>query len=690
MKRFLRQVVFAAIALASSNLCASDLIPIEKLLSPPVLWSPLVSPDGKTISYVAIHMDAPNLWVAPVDDFSLAQPVTAVAGQGVTTSNVAGAVTYRWTADSRRLLYLQDENGDERWHLMSVDVASKNTRDLTPIDNVQARLVATSRQKPGQVLIELNERRPDRHDLYLVDLVDGARKLVMRNDRFVGVFADNALQARLAIGATADGGFNIFRSIQDATHGGGEVVWQMFIHLGQEDTSALIRAVEQGAWNFTADNTGFRIYDSRGRDTWAIVEIDLESGMTVVLGEDERVDIDAALYHPTSGKLQAFSANWTRRQWTLIDSSLKSDFEALAGVDAGEMTIVSRSDDANIWLIRFQPSNASAEFYVYERKALKAHHFATQIPALDGLRLPEAEPLVTRSRDGLTLVSYLVLPGNIAVDANGMPDTPLPLVVYVHGGPNDERAIYRFHPYLQWLANRGYAVLDVNYRGSLGCGKDFLNAQNLQWGNAMHLDVVDQVQWTIEQGLADPDKIGIFGGSYGGYEVLVAMTKTPDLFACGVDLAGPSEMESFIKIWWENFIPADNMAYKSIVLGNPDTEAGRAALRESSPLYFAHQAKNPILVLQGGQDSRVPTAQADMIVEEFVKAGVAVTYVLFPDEGHGVVRPGNRNLFFALVEVFFGQCLGGSYQPLAGPFDGANVRVPEGVELIQGLPEVVR
>jgi len=259
------------------------------------------------------------------------------------------------------------------------------------------------------------------------------------------------------------------------------------------------------------------------------------------------------------------------------------------------------------------------------------------------------------------------------------------MIVFVHGGPNDERAEYHFHPYLQWLANRGYAVLDVNYRGSPGFGKAFLNAQNLQWGNAMHSDIIDQVEWAVERGIADEDRVGIFGGSYGGYEVLVAMTKTPDVFACGVDLAGPSRLESFITIWWENFIPADNMAYKSIVLGDPATKEGRAALRKSSPVYFASQAKNPILVVQGGKDSRVPKEQADAMVREFVKAGVSVTYAIFPDEGHGIVRPGNWELFNGMVEVFFGQCLGGRSQPLPDSIEGANVEVPNGAELIPGL-----
>jgi dipeptidyl aminopeptidase/acylaminoacyl peptidase len=185
--------------------------------------------------------------------------------------------------------------------------------------------------------------------------------------------------------------------------------------------------------------------------------------------------------------------------------------------------------------------------------------------------------------------------------------------------------------------------------------------------------------------VARRDAVGIFGGSYGGYEVLVAMTRSPEVFACGVDLAGPSDLGSFIEIWWENFIPADNMAYKSVVLGDPSTDDGRAALRRSSPINFAHQARNPILVVQGEQDSRVPTDQASRIVDRFVEHGVPVTYVVFPDEGHGVVRPGNRAAFYGMIEVFFGRCLGGAHDPEALRFEDANMRIPVGAELIPGL-----
>jgi len=674
MRRWAIALVGVVLLAGCGRPAADDLLPLDRLLARPRLWSPLLSPDGRLLSYVAIHNDAPNLFVAPVEDLSAGRPVTAARGQGVTTSNVAGHVIYRWTPDGRRLLYLQDETGAERWHLMSVDVDSGEVRDLTPVGDAQVRLVAAD---AVHALVEINDRRGDRHDLYLLELETGERRLVLQNDRYIGFFADKELNPRLAVAAADDGGFDI-----DLLRGG---AWRPLFHLGQEDTSALIRTVEQGAWSFSDDNSSFRLFDSRGRDTWALLSIDLESGEETVLAQDDRVDLDSPLFDATTGELEAYRVNRARSEWRAVGPDVGPHLDRMREQIDGDLEVLDRSGDGRRWLVAGIHGNASPELYLYDTDLEGARHLATLLPALAGLELPRLHPVVTRSSDGFTLVSYLLLPPGSDPDGDGVPFEPLPTVVYVHGGPNDERAEYGYSPRLHWLANRGYAVLDVNYRGSPGFGKRFLNAQNLEWGNAMHRDVVEQVEWAIERGVARRDAVGIFGGSYGGYEVLVAMTKTPEVFACGVDLAGPSDLEPFIEIWWENFIPADNMAYKSVVLGDPATDEGRAALRRSSPINFAHQARNPILVVQGEQDSRVPTDQASRIVDRFVEHGVPVTYVVFPDEGHGVVRPGNRAVFYAMIEVFFGRHLGGAYDPDVLRLEGANLRIPVGAGLIPGL-----
>jgi dipeptidyl aminopeptidase/acylaminoacyl peptidase len=707
----------AAPAAPAAGSPARELIPLETLTAPPRLWNPLISPDGTRISYVALRDGAPNLWVAPAHRFDEAMPVTAAGGQGVTTSNVAGYSVYRWTADSRRLLYLQDQNGDERWHLMVTDVASGATRDLTPFGNVQARLVAVSEQRPDEALVEINDRRPDRHDLYRVRLDTGARTLVYRNDRFIGIFADNQLRARLAVAVSEDGGFDVFKAAGQSAADAQAPEWAPFFHLRQADTSALIRAVEQNAWNFSADNRRFRIYDSRGRDTWSLVEIDLDSGKTRSLAHDDRVDIDSALYDG-SGEVSGWRAYYLRARWHSPSGAVQRLLTRLQRAHDGDLDIISRSRDATRWLVSYSPSARSPEFYIFEPRTDRLMRIAVQIPGLDALSLPQFRPVVIASRDGKPLVSYLALPAASAgrrvgagpglgagpgagagrrvgagptagagAGAGAGRRAKLPMIVYVHGGPNDERAVLRYFSRLQWLADRGYAVLNVNYRGSPGFGKRFLNAQDLEWGRRMNLDVVDQARWAVRRGIADPQRIGIFGGSYGGYEVLAAMTKTPGVFACGAALAAPSDLESFIRVWWENFIPATNMAYKSIVLGDPDTPRGRAALYDESPIHFAQQARGSLLIAQGGEDTRVPVDQAQRMVDALRAAQVPVTYLVYPEEGHGVVRPGNRRSFYAITEAFFGHCLGGDYTPLSLQLDEANVRIPVGADLVPGLAQ---
>jgi dipeptidyl aminopeptidase/acylaminoacyl peptidase len=587
---------------------------------------------------------------------------------------VAGHVIYRWTPDSRRLLYLQDDSGNERWHLMVADIATGEARDLTPVDDSQVRLVAAS---ATHALVEINDRRPDRHDLYRVDLGTGERDLVVRNERYIGFFADHRLRPRMAVAASPDGGFDV----DVLRHG----TWQPLYHVGQGDTSALIRTVEQNTWSFSTNDSTIRLYDSRGRNTWALVAIDLDTGDEIVLAHDDRVDLDSPLYDPVTGALQAYRTNWTRGRWHAVDPGLAGHLERMQRQVQGDLAVLDRSADGRRWLLADIPGNASPELLLYDMATGETRHLATLMPDLDGLELPPLHPVVTSSSDGLPLVSYLVLPRGSDPDVDGVPDRQLPMVVYVHGGPNDERAEYGYSARLHWLANRGYAVLDVNYRGSPGFGKHYLNAQNLEWGRAMHSDVVEQVEWAVAQGIALEHRVGIFGGSYGGYEVLVAMTTTPEVFACGADLAGPSDLESFIEIWWENFIPADSMAYKSAVLGNPNTAEGRAALRRSSPLHLAHRARNPVLVVHGAQDSRVPADQAERIVDRFVEHEVPVTYVVFPDEGHGVVRAGNRTAFYSIVEAFFGQCLGGAYRPVTDQLEEANLLIPVGSDRVPGL-----
>jgi dipeptidyl aminopeptidase/acylaminoacyl peptidase len=292
-----------------------------------------------------------------------------------------------------------------------------------------------------------------------------------------------------------------------------------------------------------------------------------------------------------------------------------------------------------------------------------------------------------KARDGLTLVSYLSLPPGSDANGDGIPDAPVPLVLNVHGGPW-ARDDYGFDPEHQWLANRGYAVLGVNYRGSTGFGKSFINASNKEWAGKMHDDLLDAVEWAVAQKITTADKVAIYGGSYGGYATLVGLTFTPHTFACGVDIVGPSNLATLLATippYWKSFF--EEFATR---VGDPRTEEGKKLLEERSPLTRVDAIKKPLLIAQGANDPRVKQAESDQIVQSMKDKGLPVTYVLYPDEGHGFARPANRTSFYAIAEGFLAQCLGGRYEPVGDDFKGPNVQVPEGAQHVPGLPDALK
>jgi dipeptidyl aminopeptidase/acylaminoacyl peptidase len=658
----------AASAAPQSSASAEDpLIPFKTLLAPATVQAPKLSPDGKYLSFLSPVNGVTNIMVAPVSDVKAALPITRDTKRGFQAQTISGDPVYLWAMNGTHMLYLQDKDGDENWLLYSVNVQTGDLKSLTPFKNTQVRVLRLSPTHPDEALIAVNNRDPRYHDVYRVNVVSGKLELVEKNNRFVAYVADNDLKLRVAVALGKGGGYEILKSLGDGA-------WQLYFALTTDDSLG-------SAIGFDASNRFLYAYDSRGRDTAALVKHDLEAGKMTVVASNDKVDVDAAIVHPATGAIQAYATTWTRKKWNFLDGSIKRDFDYLATVRDGDLNVESRSRNDQRWVVRYTLSDAPETFYLYDRLARKATKLFTSTPQLEGLPLTKMNPVVVKSRDGFDLVSYVSFPRWIDPDGDGKPSKPVPMVMIVHGGPDDERAAYGFAPLLQWLCNRGYAVFYVNFRGSPGFGKKFLNAQHLEWGGKMHDDLIDQVNWAVEQGYTLKDKIAILGGSYGGYATLVGMTMTPDVFACGVEVCGPANLETFIAT-----MPAtwslDRIALK---LGDPRTDAGRALLKARSPYNFAKQTKHPVLIAQGANDSRVPQAEADRLVEAMVKNGVKVTYLLYPDEGHGFVRPQNNYSFFAITEVFLAQNLGGRYQPLSDELEGSSVAVSVGGEHIPGL-----
>ncbi len=676
----MRTLLAGVVVLTGCGVLGSDrgrepdsLYSLQTLLAPATNVAPMVSPDGKWLSFLRPIDGAFNLFVAPIDSIGSARPITKRTGRGLQPFDVSGNVLYRWTKDSKRILFPEDNNGDEKWNIHVVDVTTGDERNLTPMPGVAVEVLTFADGNPNLAAITVRDRHPFFPDLYRLDLSTGERTAIVRNDAMVAVIPDRTLKPRLGIAIAPDGTLDFYR------YGAGGQ-WKLLWDIGPDDVAAVNATSYQKAFAFDRDNRRFMMYDTEGRDFTALVALDPTTGKREVLAEDKG-DLAGVLYHPVTFALEAYATLWTRTTWTAVDPSVKADFERLARVADGELKVVSRSDDLGKWVVQYMLSEAPIGYYLYDRATGKATKLFVGTPSLEGLRFSKLHPFEITSSDSLPLVSYYMLPPWTDPDGDGKPASPQPAVVLVHGGPSDERAQIGFGPFVHWLANRGYAVLYLNYRGSPGFGKKFMNAQNLEWGGKMHRDLLEQVDWAVGRKLIQPDKVGILGGSYGGYAVLVGMTMTPDRFACGVDLVGPSNLEKFMPHW--------NVDRMSMVVGDPRTEDGRRHLRSRSPINFAHQTKHPVLIGQGSNDSRVPKYQSDTVVAAMKGSGVPVVYAVYPDEGHGFGRPANSFSFWAMAEQFLAKCLGGRAAPLGSALEGSSLIVETGADYIPGLAEAL-
>jgi dipeptidyl aminopeptidase/acylaminoacyl peptidase len=640
------------------------LIPRRVLFSNPDKTSTRISPDGSQLSYLAPLDGVLNVWVGPADDPTAARPVTQDAGRGIRF--------YDWAYTNTHILYLQDQDGDENWRLHSVDLVSGVTLDLTPVEGTQARIQQSSPDFSDELLVALNDRVPALHDIYRINIRTGERQLVLQNEGFAGFISDDDFQLRLALRMTPDGGSELLKP--DATGG-----WSPWIQIAMEDTLT----TSPVGFNKAADTV--YLLDSRGRNTAALTSLTLDSGEQAVLAENPQADIDDIMVHPTEKHIQAAASTYDRKQWQILDVTITHDMAYLRQVSPGDIEVISRTLDDSIWIVAYIVDDGPVRYYRYDRETRRATYLFSNRQALDGLPLAKMHAVIIAARDGLHLVSYVTLPvGSEREDDLQRPRAPLPMVLLVHGGPWSRDA-WGYNPWHQWLANRGYAVLSVNFRSSTGLGKDFINAGNHEWGAKMHDDLLDAVAWATQQGIADPERIAIMGGSYGGYATLVGLTFTPETFACGIDIVGPSNILTLldsIPAYWQ---PQIELFAKRV--GDHRTTEGKAFLAERSPLSYVDRIQRPLLIGQGANDPRVKQAESDQIVQAMQAKGIPVTYALYPDEGHGFARPENNLSFNAITEAFLAQCLGGHFESPGEDLAGSSITVPAGAEQIPGLAE---
>ena len=612
-----------------------DLIPRSVLFGNPERTSPQISPDGSALAWIAPRDGVLNLWVAPAGgesgvDWTAARPVTEDTDRGIRS--------FAWARDGRHVLYVQDVGGDENWRLYDVDPETLERRDLTPFEGIHATIIGTSRRRPAEVLVGINADNPQLHDVYRLHLASGELVKEIENPGYAGWLADEDLVVRCAVDPQPDGSFNVL--VRDS----GADEFRFLLAVPAED------ATSTDVVSFSGDGRSLLMISSAGTDTGRLTRVDLATGESTVLAEDPEADVSGALLDPDTRDPQIVMVLKDRMTYIVLDPSVEEDLKAVRALHAGDPSISGRDEADTTWLIAFNVDAGSVTYFTYDRAAKTGRLLFSARPALASYELAPMEPFSFRARDGLLIHGYLTFPP-------GLGRSGLSAVVDVHGGPQ-VRDTWGYNPEAQWLANRGYLCIQVNYRGSTGYGKAFVAAGDREWGGKMHDDLVDAVGYAVSQGWADASKVAIYGGSYGGYAALVGAAFTPDVFCCAVDIVGPSNLKTLLETIPPYWAPMIAQLYRRV--GNPATDAD--FLWSRSPLSRARDIRIPLLIAQGANDPRVKQAESEQIVAALTEAGIDHEYMLFPDEGHGFAKPENRIKFYTAAERFLAKYLGGRYE----------------------------
>ena len=632
------------------------LIPREVLFGNPDHVSPQISSDGTTISYLAPYQGVMNIWVVLRNNFNNPKVVT--------TENIRGIQGYIWAKNSKHIVYIQDDKGNENWYLTSVNIETGIQKLLTPKEGVRASILKTSNSFPTEILVAVNDRVFEYFDIYKINIESGIRRLEYKNvDQYSSFVADDDFYIRIGSKMLSDGKGEIFIFDKDRINKP-----KLFKRVSSEDmltTTPLHLSTE-----------GDKLYmiDSTNRNTSALLEMNLHSLDNREIFSDPKGDIDDYLINTKTKEVQAVAVDYMRKNWTIIDSQIAADLNYLQELEDGNVEIISRDYEDHTWIISFEKCNSPYKYYLYDRLTKKEKFLFISNSKQKDLPFTEVFTIKIKSRDGLDLISYLTLPRWLAKKDSKI-TKPVTLILNVHGGPN-ARDRWGFSPMNQWLANRGYAVLNINYRGSTGFGKDFINAGNGEWAGAMQDDLTDAMNWAISEGITEKDKVIIMGGSYGGYATLVGMSMTPNQYMAGIDIVGPSNLETLINsipLYWKPHIAH----LIKIIGGNPDTKNGKEILRYKSPLTYSGQITRPLLIVQGANDPRVKKSESDQIVKAMKAHGIPVSYLLYPDEGHGLSRPENKLSMFSIIEQFLSKITDGRYLPHNNKFPGSSIEIKE-------------
>jgi dipeptidyl aminopeptidase/acylaminoacyl peptidase len=605
-----------------------ELIPRDVLFGNPEKAAPWLSPDGTRIAYLAPHEGMLSVWVRTI----------GAGDDRVVASDPQRPIRNAfWAPDGLRVLYVQDARGDENFHVFAADPGGRAAAvDLTPYDGTVVQLQSLDLSRPDVILIAMNRRDPQLFDVYRLDPRTGETTLDTENPGNVAAFADDAeMVVRAGVIQHPDASAEIIvRDTADAP-------WRTLARFDAADGTPDLAG-------FTPDGAALLAATSADANATRLVRYDIATGERSDVAGDPEYDVGDVVFSPRTKAPVAASIVRERVTWTVLDPAYADDFAALAAQVPGDLGIASTDRDDRVWLVSSNVDDGSRSYWIYDRGTHRAAKIFAMRPALDRYPLAPMAPIRYPARDGLTIHGYLTTP-------RGAEARDLPAVLLIHGGPW-VRDTWGYHASAQWLANRGYAVLQPNFRGSTGYGKAHLNAGDREWAGAMHTDLLDAKEWLVAQGIADPARVAIMGGSYGGYATLAALAFAPDAFACGVDIVGPSNLNTLlasIPPYWETL-----RATFTQRMGDSEE-----FLASQSPLFQADAIRAPLLIGQGANDPRVKIAESDQIVAAMRANGQPVTYVVFEDEGHGFARPENNKRFNAAVEAFLARYLGGRAEP---------------------------
>ena len=584
-----------------------------------------ISPDGNYLSFMQPVNSRMNVFVQKIGEETVTQVTFA------TERDIAG---YFWKGNNR-IIYVQDSKGDENFRLFAVDRDGKNQKDLTPFEKVRAGIVDDLEDNPNEMLIQINKNNPQVFDVYRINVNTGEMKVVGQNPgNITGWQTDHDGKLRIAITTDGVNSSILYRDNEDQE-------FKTLITTTFKETVAPIF--------FTFDNKNLYMASNLGRDKAAIVEYDIANNKEIrVLYENPEYDVTGLNYSRKNKTLSYATYVGWKQEYFFFSKEAENIFNDLTSKLGGKQIAVSGNNkDEDKLLIRTYSDKSLGAYYFYDVKTKDLKKLSDVSPWLNEQHLADQKPITYKSRDGLTIHGYLTLPRG--VDAKN-----LPVVVNPHGGPW-ARDVWGFNPEVQFLANRGYAVLQMNFRGSTGYGREFWETSFKQWGKTMQDDISDGVKWLIDQGIADPKRVGIYGGSYGGYATLAGLTFTPELYACGVDYVGVSNLFTFqnsIPPYWE---PYKEMLYEMV--GHPQKDS--LLLRDASPVFHVDKIVAPLFIAQGAHDPRVNKNESDQMVEALQKRGIDVPYMVKDNEGHGFRNEENRFDFYGAMEQFFFKYLGG-------------------------------